>query len=51
MIWTDFDSIRLPRLEAPPLRVKLEKSENLMLGGAVGATEARNKLGMLVVMP
>ena len=29
---------------------KLEKSENLMLGGAVGAPEARNKLGMLVVM-
>ena len=29
---------------------KLEKSENLMLGGAVGAPESRNKLGMLVVM-
>ena len=29
---------------------KLEKSENLMLGGAIGATEARNKLGMFVVM-
>ena len=31
--------------------VKLEKSENLMRGGAIGAAEARNKLGMLVVMP
>ena len=29
---------------------ELEKSENLMLGGAVGAAEARNLLGMLVVM-
>ena len=29
---------------------KLEKSENMMLGGAVGAPEARNLLGMLVVM-
>ena len=29
---------------------ELEKSENLMRGGAIGATEARNKLGMLVVM-
>ena len=31
---------------------KLEKSENLILRGAilVGATEAINKLGMLVVM-
>ncbi len=29
---------------------KLEKSENLMLGGAIGAPEARNMLGMLVVM-
>ena len=28
---------------------KLEKSENLMPGGAIGAPEARNKLGMLVV--
>ena len=29
---------------------KLEKSENLTLGGAIGATESRNKLGMLVAM-
>ena len=29
---------------------ELEKSENLMLGGAVGVPEARNLLGMLVVM-
>ena len=29
---------------------ELEKSENLMLGGAIGAPEARNLLGMLVVM-
>ena len=29
---------------------KLEKSKNMMLGGAVGATESRNKLEMLVVM-
>ena len=29
---------------------KLEKSEILMLGGAIGAPEARNLLGMLVVM-
>ena len=29
---------------------EVEKSENLMLGGAVGAPETRNKLGMLVVM-
>ena len=31
-------------------REKLEKSDNLMLGGAVGAPEARDMLGMLVVM-
>ena len=31
-------------------REELEKSENLMLGGAIGAPEARNKLGTLVVM-
>ena len=30
---------------------KLEKSQNMVLGGAVGAPETRNKLGMLVVMP
>ena len=30
--------------------VELEKSKNLMPGGAIGATESRNKLGMLVVM-
>ena len=29
---------------------KLEKSENIMLGGAVGATEPRNTLGMVVVI-
>ena len=29
---------------------ELEKSENLVLGGAIGAPESRNKLGMLVVM-
>ena len=29
---------------------EVEKSENVMLGGAVGAPEARNMLGMLVVM-
>ena len=29
---------------------ELKKSENLMLGGAVGAPEARNMLVMLVVM-
>ena len=29
---------------------KLEKSENLMLEGAIGAPESRNLLGMLVVM-
>ena len=28
----------------------LEKSRNMMLGGAVGATESRNELGMLVVV-
>ena len=29
---------------------ELEHSENSMLGGAIGATETRNKLGILVVM-
>ncbi len=29
---------------------ELEKSENLMLGGGIGAAEARNLLEMLVVM-
>ena len=29
---------------------ELEKSENLVLRGAIGAPEARNKLGTLVVM-
>ena len=31
-------------------RVELEKSRNMMQGDAIGATEYRNKLGMLVVM-
>ena len=31
-------------------RVELEKSRNMMQGGAIGAPESRNKLGMLVVM-
>ena len=30
--------------------VELEKSRNMMPGGAIGATESRNKLAMLVVM-
>ena len=30
--------------------VELEKSRNMMPEGAVGATESRNKSGMLVVM-
>ena len=30
--------------------VELEKSRNMMPGGAIGATESRNKLGMLVVV-
>ena len=30
--------------------VELEKSSNMIPGGAVGATESRNKLGMLLVM-
>ena len=30
--------------------VDLEKSKNMMRRGAIGATESRNKLGMLVVM-
>ena len=29
---------------------EFEKSKNMMLGGAVGVPEARNMLGMLVVM-
>ena len=50
MVLVDLGSFRLPGVVAPQLSVKLEKSENLMRGGAMGATEARNKLGMLVVM-
>ena len=46
----DLGSFWRPGVVAPQLSVKLEKSENLMRGGAMGATEARNKLGMLVVM-
>ena len=30
--------------------VELEKSRSMMPGGAVGAPESRNKLGMLVMM-
>ena len=30
--------------------VELEKSRHMMPGGAIGATESRNKLGMCVVM-
>ena len=30
--------------------VDLGKSKNMMRGGVIGATESRNKLGMLVVM-
>ena len=30
--------------------IELEKSRNMMLGAAIGATESRNKLEMLVVM-
>ena len=37
-------------IDAPQLHVELEKSEIRAWGGAIGATEARNKLGMLVVM-
>ena len=33
-----------------PRCVDLEKSKNMMRVGAIGATESRNKLGMLVVM-
>ena len=29
---------------------KLEKSSNMLVVGAIGAPESRNKLGMLVVM-
>ena len=49
----DLDSFRLPRIDVRQLlwgSGKLEKSENRMLGGAIGAPEARNMLGMLVVM-
>ena len=31
-------------------RVELEKCRKMMPGGAIGATESRNKSGMLVVM-
>ena len=40
----------LDRMTSPRC-IDLEKSKNIMPGGAIGATESRNKLGMLVVMP
>ena len=50
MVLVGLGSFRLPRVVAPQLHVELEKSEIRVWGGAIGATEARNKLGMLVVM-
>ena len=40
---------RFDRMTSPRC-VELEKSKNIVRGGAIGATESRNKLGMLVVM-
>ena len=47
MIWAHFG---YPGWMFESSREKLEKSEFLMLGGATGATESRNMLGMFVVM-
>jgi len=51
----DLDRFRLPSVECLwsydlYQERELEKSRNMMPGGAIGATESRNKLGMLVVM-
>ena len=50
MVWAHFGYPGWMLVSSREEWVKLEKSENLMRGGAVGAPEARNKLGMLVVM-
>ncbi len=50
MIWEDFGYPGRMPVSSREECEKLEKSENMMLGGAVGAPEARNLLGMLVVM-
>ena len=50
MVWVGLGSFRLPRVVAPQLHVELEKSEIRAWGGAIGTTEARNKLGMLHVV-
>ena len=50
MVWAHFGYPGRMLLSSREEWEKLEKSENLTLGGAIGATESRNKLGMLVVM-
>ena len=50
MVWAHFGYPGWMLVSSREEWEKLEKSENLMLGGAIGAPEARNLLGMLVVM-
>ena len=50
MVWTHFGYPWWFGRMTSTRSVELEKSRNMMPGGAVGATEARNKLGMLIVM-
>ena len=50
MVWAHFGYPGWMLVSSREEWEKLEKSENLMRGGAVGAPEARNKLGMLVAM-
>ena len=51
ILWTHFGYPGwFGRMSSSTRSVELEKSINTMLGGAIGPTESRNKLGMLVVM-
>ena len=50
MIWAHFGYPGWMFVSSRQALEELEKSENRMLGGAIGAPEARNMLGMLVVM-
>ena len=50
MIWAHFGYPGWMFVSSREEWESLEKSENMMRGGAIGAPESRNKLGMTIVM-
>ena len=50
MVWAHFGYPGWMLVSSREEWEKLEKSISMMPGGAIGVTESRNKLGMLVVM-